>query len=74
MSDDNLYYSNSKGKFIKIAEMPDQHVRYAFIKMNKEIPSGFRKDMEEQLELLRDDMCERIDKIQEDIREKTNKD
>ena len=27
MSDDNLYYSKSKNKYIKIAEMPDQHVR-----------------------------------------------
>ena len=31
-----LYYSTSKKKYIKIAEMPDQHVRYAFIKMNRD--------------------------------------
>ena len=40
MSDDNLYYSKSKNKYIKIAEMPDQHVRYAFIKMNNEKMNG----------------------------------
>ena len=36
MSDDNLYYSKSKNKYIKIAEMPDQHVRRAFLIMNKQ--------------------------------------
>ena len=48
MSDDNLYYSKSKNKYIKIAEMPDQHVRYAFIKMNKEKMNGC--DIESTLE------------------------
>ena len=33
---EELYFSKSKGKHIKIAEMPDVHVRRAFIKMNKE--------------------------------------
>ena len=48
MSDDNLYYSKSKNKYIKIAEMPDQHVRYAFIKMNNEKMNGC--DIESTLE------------------------
>jgi len=43
---DELYYSKSKGKYIKIAEMPDYHVRRAFIKMNADI--GYAKKFEHE--------------------------
>jgi len=33
------YYSRSKGKFIDIANMPDQYVRNAFVKMCKDEPT-----------------------------------
>jgi len=33
------YYSRSKGKFIEIANMPDQYVRNAFVKMCKHEPT-----------------------------------
>ena len=56
---EELYYSKSKGKYIKIAEMPDQHVRRAFIKMNADI--GYAKKFEHKLELLRDDVCSAVD-------------
>tara|TARA_B100000929_G_C15190102_1_gene311948 strand:- start:247 stop:465 length:219 start_codon:yes stop_codon:yes gene_type:complete len=72
MSDDNLYYSKSKGKHIKIAEMPDVHVRRAFIKMNKGI--SHIKKLEHKLELLRDDVCFAIDKILEELNEQEDKD
>ena len=54
MSDDNLYYSQSKKKYIKIAEMPDQHVRYAFIKMNSEKMN--RCDIESTLGKIKEDI------------------
>ena len=69
---DELYYSKSKGKYIKIAEMPDYHVRRAFIKMNKDI--GYAKKFEHKLELLRDDVCSAIDGILEEVNEKKDKD
>ena len=69
---DELYYSKSKGKYIKIAEMPDYHVRRAFIKMNADI--GYAKKFEHKLELLRDDVCSAIDVILEEINEKKDKD
>ena len=69
---DELYYSKSKGKYINIAEMPDYHVRRAFIKMNADI--GYAKKFEHKLELLRDDVCSDIDGILEEINEKKDKD
>ena len=69
---EELYYSKSKGKYIKIAEMPDYHVRRAFIKMNKDI--GYAKKFEHKLELLRDDVCSAIDGIFEEVNEKKDKD
>ena len=61
MSDDNLYYSKSKDKYIKIAEMPDQHVRYAFIKMNSEKMN--RCDIESTLEKIKEDIQDLLDGI-----------
>ena len=61
MSDDNLYYSKSKNKYIKIAEMPDQHVRYAFIKMNSEKMN--RCDIESTLEKIKEDIQDLLDEI-----------
>ena len=61
MSDDNLYYSKSKDKYIKIAEMPDQHVRYAFIKMNSEKMN--RCDIESTLEKIKQDIQDLLDGI-----------
>ena len=61
MSDDNLYYSKSKNKYIKIAEMPDQHVRYAFIKMNSEKMN--RCDIESTLEKIKEDIQDLLDGI-----------
>ena len=61
MSDDNLYYSKSKDKYIKIAEMPDQHVRYAFIKMNSEKMN--RCDIESTLEKIKEDIQDLLDEI-----------
>ena len=61
MSDDNLYYSKSKNKYIKIAEMPDQHVRYAFIKMNNEKMN--RCDIESTLEKIKEDIQDLLDGI-----------
>ena len=61
MSDDNLYYSKSKNKYIKIAEMPDQHVRYAFIKMNSEKMN--RCDIESTLGKIKEDIQDLLDGI-----------
>jgi|2_EtaG_2_1085320.scaffolds.fasta_scaffold75844_3 hypothetical protein len=61
MSDDNLYYSKSKDKYIKIAEMSDQHVRYAFIKMNSEKMNSY--DIESTLIKIRDDIQNLLDEI-----------
>ena len=61
MSDDNLCYSKSKNKYIKIAEMPDQHVRYAFIKMNNEKMNGC--DIESTLEKIKEDIQDLLDGI-----------
>ena len=72
MSDDNLYYSKSKNKYIKIAEMPDQHVRYAFIKMNRDNHLSL-KDGDEllvKLEAVRDNLNDLIDDIQREQYEK----
>ena len=69
---EELYYSKSKGKYIKIAEMPDYHVRRAFIKMNKDI--GYAKKFEHKVELLSDDVCSAIDGILEEVNEKKDKD
>jgi hypothetical protein len=56
-----LYYSTSKKKYIKIAEMPDQHVRYAFIKMNKEKMNGC--DIESTLEEIKNDIQDLLNNI-----------
>jgi len=56
-----LYYSKSKKKYIKIAEMPDQHVRYAFIKMNSEKMN--RCDIESTLEKIKEDIQDLLDGI-----------
>ena len=64
---DELYYSKSKDKYIKIAEMPDVHVRRAFIKMNKEV--GFRGGFLEDLIKIRRGIQYLITEIQEDKNE-----
>ena len=69
---DEVYYSKSKGKYIKIAEMPDQHVRYAFIKMNRDNHLSL-KDGDEllvKLEAVRDNLNDLIDDIQREQYEK----
>ena len=43
------YYSKSKGKFIDIANMPDQYVRNAFVKMCSE-ESRWKKLAEDKLQ------------------------
>ena len=48
-----LYYSKSKDKYIKIAEMPDVHVRRAFIKMNSEKMNSY--DIESTLIKIKED-------------------
>ena len=75
MSDDNLYYSRSKNKYIKIAEMPDQHVRYAFIKMNRDktiIPKFL--NWETRLKTIRDSLNLMLEEIEVAIDEKKDKD
>ena len=75
MSDDNLYYSKSKNKYIKIAEMPDQHVRRAFIKMNKDvsiIPKFLNWEL--RLKIIRDSLNSMLEEIEEAIGEQENKD
>jgi hypothetical protein len=62
-----LYYSKSKDKYIKIAEMPDVHVRRAFIKMNEEV--GFRSGFLEDLIRIRSGIQSLITEIQEDKNE-----
>ena len=62
MSDENLYFSMSKGKYIKIAEMPDQHVRRAFIKMNSEKMN--RCDIESTLENIKTELIELTSDVQ----------
>ena len=69
---EELYYSKSKGKYIKIAEMPDYHVRRAFIKMNADI--GYAKKFKHKLELLRDDVCSAVDGMLEEVNEQEDKD
>ena len=75
MSDDNLYYSKSKNKYIKIAEMPDQHVRRAFIKMNKDItiiPKFLNWDT--RLKQIRDHLNLMLEEIEVAIGEQKDKD
>jgi len=72
---DELYYSKSKGKHIKIAEMPDVHVRRAFIKMNKDvsiIPKFLNWEL--RLKIIRDSLNSMLEEIKDAINEKENKD
>ena len=74
MSED-LYFSKSKGKHIKIAEMPDVHVRRAFIKMNKDvsiIPKFLNWEL--RLKIIRDSLNSMLEEIEEAIGEQENKD
>ena len=75
MSDDNLYYSKSKNKYIKIAEMPAQHVRRAFIQMNKDkglIQKFLNWDL--RLKIVRDSLNSMLEEIEEALGEKKDKD
>ena len=75
MSDDNLYYSKSKNKYIKIAEMPDQHVRRAFIQMNKDkglIQKFLNWDL--RIKIVRDSLNSMLEEIEEALGEKKDKD
>ena len=70
-----LYYSKSKDKYIKIAEMPDVHVRRAFIKMNKDvshIPLFF--NWETRIKEIRDSLTLMLEEIEGAIDEKENQD
>ena len=70
-----LYYSKSKDKYIKIAEMPDVHVRRAFIKMNKDvsiIPKFLNWEL--RLKIIRDSLNSMLEEIEEAIGEQENKD
>lgn len=72
---DELYYSKSKGKYIKIAEMPDYHVRRAFIKMNKDkglIQKFLNWDL--RLKIVRDSLNSMLEEIEEALDEKKDKD
>ena len=66
MSDENLYYSKSKGKYIKIAEMPDQHVRRAFLIMNKQNGLSVSGNLNVRLKGIRDSLDNLIDDVQRD--------
>ena len=72
---EELYYSKSKGKYIKIAEMPDQHVRRAFIQMNKDkglIQKFLNWDL--RLKIVRDSLNSMLEEIEEALGEKKDKD
>jgi hypothetical protein len=66
MSDENLYYSKSKGKYIKIAEMPDQHVRRAFLIMNKQNGLSISGNLNVRLKGIREELDTLIDDIEKD--------
>ena len=66
MSDNNLYYSRSKGKYIKIAEMPDQHVRRAFLIMNKQNGLSISGNLNVRLKGIREELDTLIDDIEKD--------
>ena len=72
---DELYYSKSKGKHIKIAEMPDVHVRRAFIKMNKDVSHiPIYLNWESRIKGIRDSLTLMLEEIEDAINEKENKD
>ena len=56
-----LYYSKSKDKYIKIAKMSDVHVRRAFIKMSSEKMNSY--DIESTLIKIKEDIQNLLDEI-----------
>ena len=58
---EEFYYSKSKDKYIKIAEMTDVHVRRAFIKMSSEKMNSY--DIESTLIKIKEDIQNLLDEI-----------
>ena len=63
---DELYYSKSKDKYIKIAEMPAHHVRRAFLIMNKQNGLSISGNLEVRIKGIRDSLDNLIDDVQRD--------
>ena len=61
------YYSRSKQKFIEIANMPDQYVRNAFVKMCKHEPTEDAIYAEQQSERADRSMKLRNDLFEENV-------